>query len=100
MAPTTQDIARLASLARLELDDAQRAQAANDLAAFLATAAAVQAQDTTGVAPLTHVLSLTMPQAALGLQADVVSEPNLRELYLRNAPAADRGLFLVPKVIE
>jgi aspartyl-tRNA(Asn)/glutamyl-tRNA(Gln) amidotransferase subunit C len=29
-----------------------------------------------------------------------VSEPNQREANQQNAPALERGLFLVPKVIE
>jgi aspartyl-tRNA(Asn)/glutamyl-tRNA(Gln) amidotransferase subunit C len=34
------------------------------------------------------------------LRADQANEPNQREANMRNAPAAERGLFLVPKVIE
>jgi aspartyl-tRNA(Asn)/glutamyl-tRNA(Gln) amidotransferase subunit C len=30
----------------------------------------------------------------------MVSEPDQREANQRSAPAVDRGLFLVPKVIE
>jgi aspartyl-tRNA(Asn)/glutamyl-tRNA(Gln) amidotransferase subunit C len=37
---------------------------------------------------------------ALRLRDDVVSEPNQREANQRSAPAVERGLFLVPKVIE
>ena len=36
----------------------------------------------------------------LRLREDVVSEPNQREANQRSAPAVERGLFLVPKVIE
>ena len=36
----------------------------------------------------------------LRLREDVASEPNNREANQRNAPATERGLFLVPKVIE
>ena len=37
---------------------------------------------------------------ALRLREDVASEPNQREANQRSAPAIERGLFLVPKVIE
>jgi aspartyl-tRNA(Asn)/glutamyl-tRNA(Gln) amidotransferase subunit C len=37
---------------------------------------------------------------ALRLRDDVVSETNQREANQRSAPAVERGLFLVPKVIE
>jgi aspartyl-tRNA(Asn)/glutamyl-tRNA(Gln) amidotransferase subunit C len=36
----------------------------------------------------------------LRLRPDVASEPNDRQAYQRSAPAVERGLFLVPKVIE
>ena len=41
-----------------------------------------------------------MQEVALRLCDDVVSEPDRREAYQRNAPAVEDGLFLVPKVIE
>ena len=34
------------------------------------------------------------------LREDAVTEENHREANMRNAPAQDEGLFLVPKVIE
>ena len=43
---------------------------------------------------------LAVQPVALRLMDDAVSEPNAREAYLANAPAAERGLFLVPRVIE
>jgi aspartyl-tRNA(Asn)/glutamyl-tRNA(Gln) amidotransferase subunit C len=39
-------------------------------------------------------------QMELRLRPDVASEPNARDLNQRSAPAVERGLFLVPKVIE
>ncbi len=36
----------------------------------------------------------------LRLREDVVSEPDQRDANQRSAPAVERGLFLVPKVIE
>jgi aspartyl-tRNA(Asn)/glutamyl-tRNA(Gln) amidotransferase subunit C len=36
----------------------------------------------------------------LRLRPDVASEPNDRDANQRSAPAVERGLFLVPKVIE
>ena len=41
-----------------------------------------------------------MPPIHLRLRPDVASEPNDREANQRSAPAVERGLFLVPKVIE
>jgi aspartyl-tRNA(Asn)/glutamyl-tRNA(Gln) amidotransferase subunit C len=40
------------------------------------------------------------PEIALRLRADIVNEPNQREVNQQSAPAVENGLFLVPKVIE
>jgi aspartyl-tRNA(Asn)/glutamyl-tRNA(Gln) amidotransferase subunit C len=55
--------------------------------------------DTTGIEPLAHPVA-TLQGLALRLREDLASEPNQREANQRSAPAVERGLFLVPKVIE
>jgi aspartyl-tRNA(Asn)/glutamyl-tRNA(Gln) amidotransferase subunit C len=59
----------------------------------------MQGVDTSGVVPLAHPIEVVQPMA-LRLRDDVASEPNAREANQRSAPAVERGLFLVPKVIE
>ncbi|GAA3998983.1 Asp-tRNA(Asn)/Glu-tRNA(Gln) amidotransferase subunit GatC [Comamonas faecalis] len=99
MALSAQDIERIARLSRLRFspEDAERMRSTiND---FFAIVEKMQAVDTTGVAPLAHPLAAAQP-VQLRLREDVVSEPDRRDDYLANAPAAERGLFLVPRVIE
>ena len=68
---------------------------------FFAIVEQIRAVDTTGVEPLPHpVDALAGTDIALRLRPDVASEPNQREANQRSAPAVERGLFLVPKVIE
>jgi aspartyl-tRNA(Asn)/glutamyl-tRNA(Gln) amidotransferase subunit C len=55
--------------------------------------------DTTGIEPLAHPVA-AIQNIALRLRDDVASEPNQREANQRSAPSVERGLFLVPKVIE
>lgn len=55
----------------------------------------LQSVDTRGVEPMTHARDL-----ALRLRPDEVTEPDRRDDYQQVAPAVDRGLYLVPKVIE
>jgi len=47
------------------------------------------------VAPMAHPTD-----AGLRLREDVVTETDRREKFLGLAPAAEAGLYLVPKVIE
>lgn len=99
MALTPEDITRIARLARLELSDDEAARMRATINDFFTIVEQMQAVDTSGIKPLAHPLSAVEP-VALRLMDDAVSEPNEREAYLANAPAAERGLFLVPRVIE
>ena len=99
MALTPQDIIRIADLARLELSAEEAERMRSTINEFFGIVTQMQAVDTTGVAPLAHPLAAVAP-VALRLAEDVVTEPNRRADYLANAPASERGLFLVPRVIE
>ena len=99
MSLTTSDIARIAKLARLELEPQQSERMLTQMNAFFAIVEKMRAVDTSGVAPLAHPTA-AVSHIALRLRDDVVSEPNQREANQRSAPAVDRGFFLVPKVIE
>lgn len=99
MSLTPQDIGRIANLARLDLsaDESDRLQVQiND---FFKIVEKMRAVDTAGIEPLSHPLA-TIQEVALRLRDDLVSETNQREANQRSAPAVERGLFLVPKVIE
>ncbi len=93
------DISRIANLARLELQDEEQARMLTQINGFFEIVQAMRAVDTTGLEPLAHPIE-TIQQVALRLREDAASEPNQREANQRSAPAVERGLFLVPKVIE
>jgi aspartyl-tRNA(Asn)/glutamyl-tRNA(Gln) amidotransferase subunit C len=99
MSLTSSDIARLANLARLELEPAESARMLTQMNDFFGIVEKMRAVDTTGLEPLAHPVA-TIADIALRLRDDRVSEPNQREANQRNAPAVEHGLFLVPKVIE
>jgi aspartyl-tRNA(Asn)/glutamyl-tRNA(Gln) amidotransferase subunit C len=99
MSLTTHDIARIANLARLELDPAQSERMLAQMNGFFAIVEQMRAVDTTGIEPLAHPVA-AIGDIALRLRDDVVSEPDQREANQISAPAVERGLFLVPKVIE
>ena len=99
MSLNAQDIARIANLARLELKPAESERMLAQINGFFAIVEKMRAVDTTGVEPLTHPVA-AVQDVALRLREDAASEPNGREANQRSAPAVERGLFLVPKVIE
>ena len=99
MALISSDIARLANLARLYLEPAESERILAQMNGFFDIVEQMRAVNTTGMEPLAHPVDV-MGAIALRLRDDVVSEPNQREANQRSAPAVERGLFLVPKVIE
>jgi len=99
MSLTSDDIARIANLARLALKPEEGARMLTQINGFFDMVEQIRAVDTTGVEPLAHPMA-TIQEITLRLREDVASEPNHREANQRNAPATERGLFLVPKVIE
>ena len=99
MSLTSQDIDRIANLARLELKPEESERMLAQINGFFGIVEAMQAVDTSGVQPLAHPVA-AIQDISLRLREDVVSEPNNREANQRSAPAVERGLFLVPKVIE
>ncbi|MCC7411338.1 MAG: Asp-tRNA(Asn)/Glu-tRNA(Gln) amidotransferase subunit GatC [Gammaproteobacteria bacterium] len=95
MSISSTELARIATLARLQLEPGEAESYARDLSAILDFVAQMDAVDTTGVAPLAHPLELPAR-----LRADEVTEPDRREQFQALAPLVDKGLYLVPKVIE
>ena len=90
-----EDIRKLCQLARLGITPEELADVSAKVSSIVAMVDQLQAVDTTGVAPMAHPLD--RPQR---LRDDVVTEADQHELYQRNAPLVERGLYLVPKVIE
>lgn len=99
MSLSSQDIARIANLARLELNGDESTRILAQTNAFFDIVEKMRAVDTTGIQPLAHPIEV-IQEVALRLRDDIASEPNNREANQRTAPAVENGLFLVPKVIE
>src|SRR5205085_7010651 len=99
MALTPQDIARIAHLARLELKPEEGARMLAQINGFFDIVEKMRAVDTSGIEPLPHPVA-AIQEVPLRLREDIASEPDQREANQRSAPAVERGLFLVPKVIE
>jgi aspartyl-tRNA(Asn)/glutamyl-tRNA(Gln) amidotransferase subunit C len=95
MAIESSDIAKLAKLARIEINDADAQETAKRISDVLALVDQLQAVNTDDVLPMAHPLD-----AVQKLRPDVVTEPNQRDSFQSIAPATQDGLYLVPKVIE
>lgn len=99
MSLSSSDISRIADLARLALRPDESERMLVQINGFFDMVEKMRAVDTTGVEPLAHPLA-TIQDITLRLRDDVVSEPDNRDANQRSAPAVERGLFLVPQVLE
>ncbi len=95
MSLTIDEVLKIATLARIKIDQAEAERYARDLSGILDFVAQMDAVDTSEVEPMAHPLDL--PQR---LRPDEVTEENRRERFQAIAPAVEAGLYLVPQVIE
>jgi aspartyl-tRNA(Asn)/glutamyl-tRNA(Gln) amidotransferase subunit C len=95
MSVDIQTVKKIASLARLAVDDTRAQAMVGDLNAILGLVAQLGEVDTQGVTPMASVI----PNAQR-LREDMVSDGGIRDAVLANAPEAQHGFFAVPKVIE
>ncbi len=100
MSLTINDVSRIADLARLELNDTQRQQSLQQLNRIFTMVEAMRAVDTSGIEPLAHPVAAILPELALRLRDDVVSESDQRAAFQQVAPLTEDGLYLVPRVVE
>jgi len=90
-----EDIEKLGQLARLRIEPADVDDLVVKLSNILAFVDQLQAADTASVEPMAHPLDQSQR-----LRPDHVTETDCHELYQQNAARVERGLYLVPKVIE
>ena len=95
MSVTEKEVRHVAKLARLALSDAEIDKMVPELNNILGWVEQLGEVDTDGVEPLTAVIDLK-----LRLRDDVVTDGDVRDKVLLNAPDAQHGFFAVPKVIE
>jgi aspartyl-tRNA(Asn)/glutamyl-tRNA(Gln) amidotransferase subunit C len=96
MSLNRQDIDKIAHLARLALTESEIPVYVENLSRIMALVGELERADTSQVEPMAHPL----PGQRQRLRADAVTTTDQRQLYQRNAPQVEAGLYLVPRVIE
>ncbi|MDK2124962.1 Asp-tRNA(Asn)/Glu-tRNA(Gln) amidotransferase subunit GatC [Parachitinimonas caeni] len=92
---SSDDIRRIARLARIAIDEQETVAMQQQLNGIFGVIEQLQSVNTDGVEPMSHAQDV-----ALRLREDKVTESNQREALQAVAPAVEAGLYLVPKVIE
>jgi len=89
-------VRRVAKLARLSLPEERVAPMAAELNGIMAWIEQIDEVDVESVAPMTRAVEgLSLP-----MRDDVVADGDNPERVLKNAPKAEDGFFVVPKVVE
>jgi aspartyl-tRNA(Asn)/glutamyl-tRNA(Gln) amidotransferase subunit C len=88
-------VRKIASLARIAVTDGEVEAMVPELNNILGWIEQLGEVDVNGVEPMTAVIANT-----LRLRDDVVTDGDIRDKVLANAPAPEHGFFGVPKVIE
>jgi aspartyl-tRNA(Asn)/glutamyl-tRNA(Gln) amidotransferase subunit C len=88
-------VRRIARLARIAVTDAEVPHLQTEINAILAFVEELSAVDVSGVEPMTSVIPMKLP-----MRDDIVTDGEIEPAVLANAPLAEDGFFLVPKVIE
>jgi aspartyl-tRNA(Asn)/glutamyl-tRNA(Gln) amidotransferase subunit C len=96
MSLTPNQIQTIAGLARLALKPDEIPAYAESLSRILDMVGQLEKADTGTLEPMAHPLSGQVQR----LREDAITSGNERDLYQRNAPQVEAGLYLVPKVIE
>ena len=95
MSISPEEVLKIANLARLEIKQDEVDQYALELSNIISLVEQMNKVDTQSVEPMAHPLDVTQR-----LRKDEVTEKNQREIFQSVAPNAEKGFYLVPKVIE
>ena len=87
--------AKVAKLARIKVEDAALPALAAEFNTILGFIEQLNEVDVDGVEPMTSVTPMRLKR-----REDVVTDGNMQEQILSNAPDAREGFFAVPKVVE
>jgi aspartyl-tRNA(Asn)/glutamyl-tRNA(Gln) amidotransferase subunit C len=95
MSVDTATVRKIAHLARIAVKDDEVEHLKGEINSILAFVEQLLEVDVTGVEPMTSVMPMTMRE-----RPDVVTDGDIADDILRNAPAASDHYFVVPKVVE
>ncbi len=88
-------VRRIARLARIKLSDEDVPRLEGELNSILKWIEMLNEVDVSGVEPLTSVVEMEMK-----MRDDVVTDGNMPDNVVANAPATEDHYFMVPKVVE
>jgi aspartyl-tRNA(Asn)/glutamyl-tRNA(Gln) amidotransferase subunit C len=88
-------VRRIARLARIKITDAEAKGLVAELSGILNWVEQLDEVDTSSVEPMTRVVPIELKK-----RADVVTDGDIADDIVKNAPMVEDHYFVVPKVVE
>tara|TARA_R100001086_G_scaffold186622_2_gene104764 strand:+ start:1932 stop:2219 length:288 start_codon:yes stop_codon:yes gene_type:complete len=88
-------VRKVARLSRIKLPEERVEPMTEELNSILGWIEQLAEVDVEGIEPMTSAVELSMP-----MREDVVTDGNIQDKILANAPRSEDGFFVVPKVVE
>lgn len=95
MSVTKDDVRKVARLSRIAVPEERLEEMAGELNGILGWIDQLNEVDIEGVEPMTSVVATSLP-----MREDVVTDGNIQDQILANAPSSADGFFVVPKSVE
>ena len=95
MSVDKETVRRIAKLARIGVPEDDLEGLAGELNGILGWIDQLNEVDVDGVEPLTSIVETALP-----MRDDVVTDGNIQDQVLANAPRTEHGFFVVPKAVE
>ena len=95
MSVTKDDVRKVARLSRIAVPEERVEALAGELNGILGWIDQLNEVDIEGVEPMTSVVETSLP-----MREDIVTDGNIQDQVLANAPRSEDGFFVVPKAVE
>lgn len=95
MALTTDDVTRIASLARIKIPEKDKPQLATDLSGILTWIEKLNQVKTDGVSDYSDLYAVIMQE-----RSDIVTDGDQVDCVIAGGPEVAHHMFAVPKVVE
>lgn len=95
MSVTKDDVRKVARLSRIAVPEDRLEALAGELNGILGWIDQLNEVDIEGVEPMTSVVETSLP-----MREDIVTDGNIQDQVLANAPRSEDGFFVVPKAVE
>lgn len=95
MSVTKEDVRKVARLSRIAVSEERLEEMTGELNGIMDWIDQLNEVDVEGVEAMTSVVETALP-----MREDVVTDGNIQDKVLANAPRSEDGFFVVPKAVE